>query len=57
MKICKNNFDIALYPVTKCSQCVLNTRTHLCLWLKVYYKASLDCGGVRVNILSDIFKL
>jgi hypothetical protein len=57
MKICKNKFDIILYPVARCSECGLDTHMRPCLWLKLYGKATLDCGGVKTNILSDIFKL
>lgn len=57
MKICKNDFDIIIYPTIKCSECVFNTRMRPCLWLRVSYKVTPDCGGVRANVLSDIFKL
>lgn len=57
MKFCKNEFDIILYPVTRCSECVFNAHMHSCLWLKIYPVATLDCGGVRTDILSDIFKI
>lgn len=58
MKICKNNSDIILYPVTKCSSCALKTRLCPCLWLKIVgTHHSMNCGGIRIDILSDIFKL
>lgn len=55
MKICKNDSEIILYPVTECSKCVIKTQTG-CKWLKIIgiYNLS-DCGGIRLNILSDIF--
>lgn len=57
MKICKNHFDIILYPVTKCSQCALRTHRSPCLWLRVVGNRTLTCGGIRQNSISDIFKL
>ncbi len=57
MKICKNHFDIILYPVTKCSQCALRIYRSPCLWLRVAGKSILNCGGIRQNSISDIFKL
>ena len=57
MKICKNHFDIILYPVTKCSQCALRTYRSPCLWLRVVGNSILTCGGIRQNSNSDIFKL
>lgn len=57
MKICKNEFDIILYPVTRCSQCALNTSKRPCLWLKICPKARVDCGGVKTDVLSDIFRV
>lgn len=58
MKICKNHFDVIISPVDKCSQCALRTRPRPCLWLRVVgTHHTLNCGGVRLNSLSDIFKL
>lgn len=58
MKICKNNLDIIVNPVTKCSQCALRTRTRPCLWIKlISIKVTLNCGGVTKDTISDIFKL
>ena len=58
MKICKNNFDIVIKTTTKCSECALRIHTRPCLWIKlVSTKVTLDCGGVRTNVLSDIFKV
>lgn len=57
MKICKNKFDIILYPVIRCSECALNTRMRPCLWLKICPKVTWDCGGVRIDVLSDIFRI
>ena len=59
MKICRNEFDIILYPVIKCSQCALSTRIiPSCFWLKIVgTHHPMDCGGIRTDILSDIFKL
>lgn len=56
MKICKNDFDIILYPVSKCSQCVLRVYRSSCLWLKIG-KSLMNCGSIRADVLSDIFKL
>lgn len=58
MKICKNDSDIILYPVTKCSECDIKTQTGICKWLKIVdTRNSMDCGGIRIDVLSDIFKL
>lgn len=58
MKICKNNSDIILYPVTKCSSCAFDTGLRPCLWLKVVDTHSfIDCGGIESRNLSDIFRL
>lgn len=58
MKICKNHFDIIVHPVEKCSQCALRTRRSPCLWLRVVgTHCTLNCGGVRLDGLSDIFKI
>jgi hypothetical protein len=58
MKICKNDSDIILYPVTKCSQCAIKTQIGLCKWFKIVgTHNSMDCGGIKTDILSDIFKL
>ena len=58
MKICKNHFAVIIFPVDKCSQCAIRTRTRPCLWLKIVgTHRTLNCGGVRLNGLSDIFKL
>lgn len=58
MKICKNHFDIILYPVTQCSNCALRTRRNPCLWVRIVdTHHTMNCGGVRLDGLSDIFKL
>ena len=57
MKVSKNNFDIALYPVSSCNVCAFGSCTKNCYWLPVFKKASLTCGGVTTVRLSDIFKL
>ena len=58
MKICKNHFDIILYPVTQCSNCALRTRRNPCLWVRIVGTYNtMNCGGVRLDGLSDIFKL
>lgn len=57
MKICKNNLDVIVKPVPKCAQCALRINTRPCLWIKISNLATLDCGGVIVPSLSDIFKL
>ena len=58
MKICKNDSNIILYPVTKCSQCVLKTSTRPCLWIRIVStRFSLACGGIIQGTISDIFKL
>ena len=58
MKICKNDLDIILYSVTRCSQCALRTRKSPCLWLRVVgMQDSLECGGITKDTISDIFKL
>ena len=58
MKICKNDSDIILYPVTECSKCDIKTQTGLCKWFTIVgYRNSMECGGIKINILSDIFKL
>lgn len=57
MKLCKNNFDVALYPVSSCGICAFGTSTKTCSWLRVFKKASLQCGGTTVERGSDIFKL
>lgn len=58
MKICKNDLDIRLCPLPRCSVCALSTKTRPCLWLKVVgLRSTLNCGGIRVDVLSDIFKL
>lgn len=58
MKICKNNSDIILHPDTKCSKCVFRRLTRPCLWVKIIgMPLSLDCGGIKADILSDIFRL
>lgn len=57
MKVSKNNFDIALYPVSSCNVCAFGSCTKNCYWLPVFKKASLTCGGVTTVKLSDIFKL
>ena len=58
MKVCRNNFDIILYPVPKCSQCALRTHTRPCFWFKIVStQATLECGGTIKDTISDIFKL
>lgn len=57
MKICKNNFNIVVYPVTACGLCAFGISTKECYWLDVFKKYSFNCGGVAVQSLSDIFKL
>jgi hypothetical protein len=58
MKICKNNLDIRLCPLPRCSECAIRTKTRPCLWSKaVRLQHILNCGGRRINVLSDIFKL
>lgn len=57
MKICKNNFDVALYPVSSCNICAFGSYTKTCHWLSVFKRASLTCGGVTTVRASDIFKL
>lgn len=57
MKICKNNFDVALYPVSSCNVCAFGSSTKNCYWLPVCKKASLTCGGVTTLRLADIFTL
>lgn len=57
MKICKNNTNIILYPVTQCSNCDLRVRVSPCIWFKVVGNNSINCGGIRIDSLSDIFKL
>ena len=57
MKICKNNFDVALYPVSSCNVCAFGSCTKNCYWLQVCKKASLTCGGVTTLRLADIFTL
>ena len=58
MKICKNAFDIRLCPLPRCTKCAIRTKTRPCLWLKALnLQPTLNCGGIRVTSLSDIFKL
>jgi hypothetical protein len=58
MKICKNNLDIRLWPLTRCSVCAIRTKTRPCLWVKALgLPETIQCGGISVNVLSDIFKL
>lgn len=57
MKICKNNFDIVLYPVSSCNVCAFGSSTKNCYWLPLFKKASLMCGGTTVERISDIFKV
>lgn len=46
MKMCKNEFDIILYPVTQCYCCAFKRHVRLCLWFRMDdVKASLYCGG------------
>lgn len=56
MKICKNNFDIALYSVSSCNVCAFGSSTKNCYW-SLFKKASLQCGGTTVERISDIFRL
>lgn len=58
MKICKNNLDIILYPVTRCSECAIRARRSPCLWLRIVgTKRAWPCGGIKADTLSDIFKI
>ena len=58
MKICKNGVDIILYPVTKCSQCELRTRSSVCIWSKIVGTCRpINCGSIMIDVLSGIFKL
>lgn len=57
MKICKNNFDIAVYPVTTCDLCVFGANTQQCCWRSIFKKYSFNCGGVITHLTSDIFTL
>lgn len=57
MKICKNHFDVLIQPTTKCSQCAFKRKTRPCFWIKLFIRYTLDCGGIRLDGLSDIFKL
>jgi hypothetical protein len=57
MKICKNEFDIRLCPLPRCPVCAIRTKTRPCLWVVAGLPATIQCGGIRVNVLSDIFKL
>ena len=57
MKVCKNHFDVIIKSVSKCAQCALKVSTRPCLWFKIAHINTLDCGGIRTNSLSDIFKL
>ena len=57
MKICKNNFNVIVYPVTSCNRCAFGASAKNCYWLSIFKKASLECGGTVVNSTSNIFKL
>ena len=57
MKMCKNHFDVLIKRVTKCSECVLKVKARPCLWIKLGFKSTFDCGGIRTTSLSDIFYL
>lgn len=57
MKICKNNFDIVVYPVSTCERCALGVIAKRCYWVDIIKNYSFDCGGVVAQSLSDIFKL
>lgn len=57
MKVCKNNFDVALYVITACYNCAFGRSTRGCRWHDIFKKYSFDCGGVITSSLSDIFKL
>lgn len=57
MKICKNNFDIALYSVSYCNICAFNSSMSNCYWFSLFKKYSLKCGGTTVERISDIFRL
>lgn len=57
MKICKNHFDIVVYPVSSCKQCAFGVNTQKCWWVDAFKKFSFDCGGVIIQSTSDIFKL
>lgn len=58
MKMCKNEFDIILYPVTQCYCCAFKRHMRPCLWFRMDgVKASLYCGGITKDTISDIFHL
>lgn len=58
MKICKNEFDIRLCLPPRCSVCAIRTKPRPYLWVKVDgLPATIQCCGISVNVLSDIFKL
>lgn len=57
MKICKNNFDIVVYPVTTCGCCAFGMSTKTCIWISIFKKYSFNCGGVVIQSKSDIFIL
>jgi hypothetical protein len=57
MKLCKNNFDIAVYPVTTCGLCAFGMSTKKCYWIDIFKKHSFNCGGAVTHLTSDIFKL
>jgi hypothetical protein len=57
MKICKNNFDIVVYPVGSCNHCAFGVSTQKCWWVDIFKKFSFDCGGAVTHLTSDIFKL
>ena len=58
MKICKNDSTVILYSVIKCSNCALRTKLSPCLWLRlVGTHVSMNCGGIRIDVLSDIFNI
>lgn len=56
MKVCKNNFDICFYDMYYCHNCSFRIGNE-CKWIHIMRKATLECGGVESNNLSDIFTL
>lgn len=57
MKLCKNNFDIVVYPVSRCGLCAFGTNIKQCCWIDVFKKHSFNCGGAVTHLTSDIFNL
>lgn len=57
MKMCKNDKDVILYTSIKCYLCKVDPHS-FCSWGKTVNTIdSINCGGISVNSLSDIFKL